>query len=154
LGLWKKGWAMAGERREATFQQLLDEGMLEIGDGYRAQNNELGGTGPIFLRAGHVTDSHIDFVGVEHFHEHLADKVRSKMSKVGDDTVMIRKAWECHPKAESRLGTKPKAVRVTKSKVGYETIQGKVTEQWPRLREELSEAGRFSKDFVSCLGIP
>jgi type I restriction enzyme S subunit len=75
---------MAGERREATFQQLLEEGLLEIGDGYRAQNNELGGTGPIFLRAGHVTDSHIDFTGVEHFHEHLAGKVRSKMSKVGD----------------------------------------------------------------------
>lgn len=81
---------MAGERREATFQQLLDEGMLEIGDGYRAQNNELGGTGPIFLRAGHVTDSHIDFAGVEHFHEHLADKVRSKMSKVGDTIITTK----------------------------------------------------------------
>lgn len=81
---------MAGERRETTFQQLLDEGLLEIGDGYRAQNNELGGTGPIFLRAGHVTDSHIDFDGVEHFHEHLADKVRSKMSKVGDTIITTK----------------------------------------------------------------
>jgi type I restriction enzyme S subunit len=81
---------MAGERREATFQQLLDEGMLEIGDGYRAQNNELGGTGPIFLRAGHVTDSHIDFAGVEHFHERLAEKVRSKMSKVGDTIITTK----------------------------------------------------------------
>lgn len=77
-------------RREATFQQLLDEGLLEIGDGYRAQNNELGGTGAIFLRAGHVTDSHIDFAGVEHFHEHLADKVRSKMSKVGDTIITTK----------------------------------------------------------------
>jgi type I restriction enzyme, S subunit len=81
---------MPGERREATFQQLLDEGMLEIGDGYRAQNNELGGTGPIFLRAGHVTDSHIDFAGVEHFHEHLADRVRPKMSKVGDTIITTK----------------------------------------------------------------
>jgi type I restriction enzyme S subunit len=81
---------MAGERREATFQQLLDEGLLEIGDGYRAQNNELGGTGPIFLRAGHVTDSHIDFTDVEHFHEHLADKVRSKMSKLGDTIITTK----------------------------------------------------------------
>jgi len=81
---------MAGERREATFQQLLEEGLLEIGDGYRAQNNELGGTGPIFLRAGHVTDSHIDFTGVEHFHEHLAGKVRSKMSKVGDTIITTK----------------------------------------------------------------
>ena len=81
---------MAGKRRGATFQQLLDEGVLEIGDGYRAQNNELGGTGPMFLRAGHVTDSHIDFAGVEHFHEHLADKVRSKMSKVGDTIITTK----------------------------------------------------------------
>jgi type I restriction enzyme S subunit len=81
---------MAGEWREATFQQLLDEGVLEIGDGYRAQNNELGGTGPIFLRAGHVTDSHIEFAGVERFHEYLADKVRSKMSKVGDTIITTK----------------------------------------------------------------
>lgn len=81
---------MAAERRKTTFQQLLDEGILEIGDGYRAQNSELGGTGPIFLRAGHVTDTHIDFAGVERFHDHLADKVRSKMSKP-DDTVITTK---------------------------------------------------------------
>ena len=81
---------MAGERRTATFQQLHDEGLLEIGDGYRAQNNELGGTSPIFLRAGHVTDSHIDFTGVEHFRDHLAVKVRSKMSKVGDTIITTK----------------------------------------------------------------
>jgi type I restriction enzyme S subunit len=81
---------MAGERREAKFQQLLDEGLLEIGDGYRAKNNELGGTGPIFLRAGHVTDSHIDFNGVDHFHEHLEEMVRSKMSKVGDTIITTK----------------------------------------------------------------
>jgi type I restriction enzyme S subunit len=81
---------MAGEWRETTIQQLLGEGLLEIGDGYRAQNSELGGTGPMFLRAGHVTDSHIDFTGVEHFHEHLADKVRSKMSKVGDTIITTK----------------------------------------------------------------
>ena len=81
---------MVGEWRAATFQQLLDEGLLEIGDGYRAQNNELGGAGPIFLRAGHVTDSHIDFTDVEHFHDHLAVKVRSKMSKVGDTIITTK----------------------------------------------------------------
>lgn len=81
---------MAGEWREATFRQLLDEGILEIGDGYRAQNIELGGTGPIFLRAGHFTDSHIDFAGVERFHEYLADKVRSKMSRVGDTIITTK----------------------------------------------------------------
>lgn len=69
-----------------------------------------------------------------------------------NDPVMIRKGWECHPKPESRLGTKPKAERVTKSKAGYEAIQGKVADAWPRLREELSEAKRFSDDFAAAVG--
>ena len=71
-----------------------------------------------------------------------------------DDPVMIRKGWECHPKPESRLGTKPKAVRVTKSKAGYEAVQEKISAAWPRLRAELSEAGRFSDDFVCAIGPP
>ena len=57
---------MGGEGvRITTFADLISEGALEIGDGYRAKNDELGGDGPIFLRAGHVTDSHIDFSGFE-----------------------------------------------------------------------------------------
>ncbi len=81
---------MRDERQSTTFQQLIDAGLLEIGDGYRAQNNELGGTGPIFLRAGHVTDSHIDFTDVERFHEHLTNKVHSKMSKSGDTIITTK----------------------------------------------------------------
>ena len=73
-----------------TFHQLIDAGQLEIGDGYRAQNNELGGSGPIFLRSGHVTESHIDFVGVERFQIHLTEKVRSKMSQLGDTIVTTK----------------------------------------------------------------
>jgi len=78
------------ESLSTTFQQLIDNGLLEIGDGYRAQNCELGGNGPIFLRAGHVTDTHIDFEGVERFHEHLSGKVHSKMSKVGDTVITTK----------------------------------------------------------------
>jgi hypothetical protein len=66
---------MVGEEyRCSSFQELIQNGVLEIGDGYRAKNDELGGNGPIFLRAGHVTDTHIDFDGVERFQDTLADK--------------------------------------------------------------------------------
>jgi type I restriction enzyme, S subunit len=81
---------MEGERRSVTFQKLIDDGLLEIGDGYRAQNRELGGTGPIFLRAGHVTDTHIDFTGVDRFHEHVVDRVRTKFSMVGDTIITTK----------------------------------------------------------------
>lgn len=82
---------MAGEWAEkTTFAKLADEGALEIGDGYRAKNEELGGDGPIFLRAGHVTDSHIDFSGVERFHAELEPRLRSKLSKPGDAVVTTK----------------------------------------------------------------
>ena len=82
---------MAGDWTDvATFADLIEEGALEIGDGYRAKNAELGGDGPIFLRAGHVTDSHIDFSGVERFHESLEPRFRSKLSKAGDAVVTTK----------------------------------------------------------------
>jgi len=73
-----------------TFEELIAARLLEIGDGYRARNDELGGTGPIFLRAGHMTDTHIDFSGVERFHAYLADRVASKMSVPGDTVVTTK----------------------------------------------------------------
>jgi len=76
--------------REATFQELIDEGSLEIGDGYRAKNNELGGTGPSFLRARHVSDTHIDFSGVERFHEKLWDRLGQKFAMPGDTIVTTK----------------------------------------------------------------
>ena len=73
-----------------TFQELIDAGVLEIGDGYRAKNEELGGTGPIFLRAGHVTDTHIDFAGVERFHAEPESKLQIKMSCLGDTVITTK----------------------------------------------------------------
>ena len=73
-----------------VFQDLIDAALLEIGDGYRAKNEELDGTGPIFLRAGHVTDTHIDFAGVERFRAELADRVKPKMAVIGDTIVTTK----------------------------------------------------------------
>lgn len=73
-----------------TFQQLIDAGVLEIGDGYRAKNSELGEGGPIFLRAGHVSDTAIDFQGVEHFKSELTARVHPKLAKLGDTIVTTK----------------------------------------------------------------
>jgi type I restriction enzyme S subunit len=73
-----------------TFAELTAAGVLEIGDGYRAKNDELGGDGPIFLRAGHVSDTHIDFDGVDRFRAELAARVRSKMAEPGDTIVTTK----------------------------------------------------------------
>jgi type I restriction enzyme S subunit len=82
---------MAGERfGRTTFVKLISEGVLEIGDGYRAKNEELGGDGLMFLRAGHVTDTHIDFDGVERFHVALEPRVQSKVAKPGDAVITTK----------------------------------------------------------------
>ena len=82
---------MVGDRLErTTFAKLISDGALEIGDGYRAKNEELGGDGLVFLRAGHVTDTHIDFDGVERFHAELESRVRSKLAKPGDAVITTK----------------------------------------------------------------
>ena len=82
---------MAGDRfARTTFAKLISEGALEIGDGYRAKNEELGGDGLMFLRAGHVTDTHIDFEGVERFHVALEARVQSKVAKPGDAVITTK----------------------------------------------------------------
>jgi type I restriction enzyme S subunit len=82
---------MADDRLErTTFAKLISDGTLEIGDGYRAKNEELGGDGLMFLRAGHVTDTHIDFDGVERFHVEFEPRVRSKLAKPGDAVITTK----------------------------------------------------------------
>lgn len=73
-----------------SFQELIDQGVLDIGDGYRAKNRELGGDGLIFLRAGHVGDSHIEFDGVDRFDAALDEKLQHKMAHPGDTVVTTK----------------------------------------------------------------
>ena len=79
-----------GERQTYSFDELISSNVLEINDGYRAKNSELGGEGLLFLRAGHVTDTHIDFSGVDRFHVGLTAKVQSKTSQPGDVIVTTK----------------------------------------------------------------
>jgi type I restriction enzyme S subunit len=80
----------ANKWQTQTFCKLIDDGILLISDGYRAKLDELGGDGPIFLRAGHVSDSHIDFADAERFHAELEPRVRGKMSQPGDVVITTK----------------------------------------------------------------
>lgn len=73
-----------------AFSELINQGVLEIGDGYRAKNDELGGHGLIFLRAGHVRDTHIDFEGVDHFKVTDKSKFKGKLARLGDVVVTTK----------------------------------------------------------------
>jgi type I restriction enzyme, S subunit len=78
------------DTKVTTFAALIEAGILSITDGYRAKNSELGGTGLLFLRAGHVTDTHIEFSGVDRFDERLTARLEEKCSQPGDVAVTTK----------------------------------------------------------------
>ncbi|MFY9513595.1 MAG: hypothetical protein WAQ05_21740 [Rubrivivax sp.] len=81
---------MSSEWASASFADLMDRGALEIGDGYRAKNDELGGEGLIFLRAGHVKDTHIDFGGVDRFLTTNDSRFGPKIARAGDVVITTK----------------------------------------------------------------
>jgi type I restriction enzyme S subunit len=64
-------------------EQLIALGILEVGDGYRAKNNELAPTGYPFARAGNINDG-FRFADADRFPEAALGKVGSKVSRPGD----------------------------------------------------------------------
>jgi type I restriction enzyme S subunit len=76
--------------KTVRFQTLIDEGVLQIGDGYRAKMEELTGTGYPFLRGEAVLERHIEVDGRERFHESLSPKLASKLSHAGDTVVTTK----------------------------------------------------------------
>lgn len=73
-----------------TFDELISRGILEIGDGYRAKLEELGGDGFIFLRAGLLGKDGFNWAGAERFRAEIGPKLRSKLSRPGDTLVTTK----------------------------------------------------------------
>jgi type I restriction enzyme, S subunit len=66
---------MSEHMKVITFTDLMERGILEIGDGYQAKLEELGGDGPLFLRAGLLTEQGLDWSAAERFCVDIASKV-------------------------------------------------------------------------------
>ena len=62
---------------------LIADGKLSIGDGYRAKNSELGSSGLPFARVGNI-DGGFNFDDADRFPEEDLGKVGDKISKPGD----------------------------------------------------------------------
>jgi type I restriction enzyme, S subunit len=63
---------------------LVRRGALEISDGYRVRNEELGADGIPFVRGGDIKDGSIDTDTVDRIRPELADRIRSKLARHGD----------------------------------------------------------------------
>jgi type I restriction enzyme, S subunit len=74
---------MAGEWQPHEVSKLIEAGALLIGDGYRAKNDELGGHGLPFARAGNINDG-FQFKDADHFPEGNLARVGNKVSQPGD----------------------------------------------------------------------
>ena len=81
---------MVDEPREVRFQDLIDEGVLHVNDGYRAKHSELGTGGPIFLRSVHLQDGGFNFDGVQYFQDDARERVTAKMAMPGDTVVTTK----------------------------------------------------------------
>jgi len=62
---------------------LIEQGRLEVGDGYRAKNSELSDDGIPFARAGNISDG-FAFDGADRLPFRSLDRVGSKISRPGD----------------------------------------------------------------------
>jgi restriction endonuclease S subunit/predicted GIY-YIG superfamily endonuclease len=74
---------MASEWQLREVNELIADGILLIGDGYRAKNSELAATGLPFARAGNINDG-FRFDDADRFPETGLDRVGNKVSQPGD----------------------------------------------------------------------
>jgi type I restriction enzyme S subunit len=78
-----KSWFVDFDPVRAKAADLIREGVLEIGDGYRAKNSEFGEPGIPFIRAGNL-NSGIDTRGAEVLREDSVAKAGRKLGRPGD----------------------------------------------------------------------
>ena len=77
------GRSVGNEWRRYEVSALIEAGVLEIGDGYRAKNNELATSGLPFARAGNIKDG-FRFADADRFPEENLERVGNKISEPGD----------------------------------------------------------------------
>jgi type I restriction enzyme, S subunit len=76
--------------RIATFGELVSAETLEIGDGYRAKNQELGGTGLIFLRAAYLQDAGFVMDQPDRFLTNAVADFGPKITQLGDVVITTK----------------------------------------------------------------
>lgn len=79
---------MADEGR--TFADLAREGALRIGDGHRAKLSELDGNGPLFLRAGALTDNGFQWNGLASFQVDVGASLEAKYGHARDVVITTK----------------------------------------------------------------
>ncbi len=74
----------ANDVEDRLVQELIDDRILLIGDGYRAKNTEFSPDGLPFIRAGNLKLDGLDLAGAEVLSAHSVAAAGHKIGKVGD----------------------------------------------------------------------
>ena len=83
--LFESWFAMhANDVEESLVQELIDERVLLIGDGYRAKNSEFSPDGLPFIRAGNLKTDGLDLADAEVLSSRSVAAAGHKVGKVGD----------------------------------------------------------------------
>lgn len=83
LGPIPKGWVAT------TTAELIEQGVLEIGDGYRAKHSEFGDEGLPFVRIRDLNED-FDFSGVDLLPREALPAIGSKVSQAGDCVISTK----------------------------------------------------------------
>ena len=78
-----RAFTCRGRNEPTTTGSLIEQGLLSIGDGFRAKNSELAPDGIPFARAGNLNDG-FDFTGADRVPEPLLPAAVAKRSCPGD----------------------------------------------------------------------
>ena len=65
--------------------------------------------------------------------------------------VFAKKGWECYENPKAQLGQQPKANRIKKCVGDYDAKRSQFRDAWPQVSRKLTEAGRFSKEFLAVV---
>jgi hypothetical protein len=68
-----------------------------------------------------------------------------------DNKYVKAEGWECHDNPEEQLEVQPIKKRIKKRTKDYEAKQQDIVAAWSAVSEKLTEADRFSKDFIACV---
>jgi type I restriction enzyme S subunit len=78
-----KSWFVDFDPVRTKAADLIRDGVLEIGDGYRAKNSEIGEPGLPFIRAGNLSNG-FDTLGAEILRQESVERAGRKVSRPGD----------------------------------------------------------------------
>lgn len=68
-----------------------------------------------------------------------------------NDSAMSKRGFECYAHPGNRLGQQPVNQRFTKSHADYSARAPQIQAAWPSVVDQLSEARRFSSDFMDII---